>query len=112
MHACVSAGKINLVWTLATDCMHAAIDHNGVYLGASAVVFEEITYPITLEAIAYREALALAADLSLQDIYVASDCQTVMQEIKDRSNAGYAAIIQEISAWSSSLYFCSYVLQF
>jgi hypothetical protein len=48
--------------------------HDGVYLGASAIVYEGISNPSTLEVLACREALALAEDLGLSRIHIASDC--------------------------------------
>jgi hypothetical protein len=45
-----------------------------VFLGASAQVIHGMSDPDTLEAIACREALALARDLALNHIHVASDC--------------------------------------
>jgi len=45
-------------------------DNDGTYLGASAVVFVGITDPATLEALACREALALAEDLALERLFV------------------------------------------
>uniref|UniRef100_A0A453APT6 RNase H type-1 domain-containing protein n=1 Tax=Aegilops tauschii subsp. strangulata TaxID=200361 RepID=A0A453APT6_AEGTS len=52
----------------------AAICRNqGVFQGASAIVFKGIADPPTVEALAIREALALVEDLNLQSIHVASD---------------------------------------
>lgn len=45
-------------------------DDQGVFVGASAVVFEGITDPEILEALACSEALALATDLHLTKIKV------------------------------------------
>ncbi|XBI52671.1 hypothetical protein VPH35_035017 [Triticum aestivum] len=54
----------------------AAICRNqGVFQGASAIVFKGIADPPTVEALAIREALALVEDLNLQSIHVASDCK-------------------------------------
>jgi hypothetical protein len=50
-------------------------DANGVYQGASAIVFSGITGPITLEALACREARSLVEDLGVHKLCVASDCQ-------------------------------------
>jgi hypothetical protein len=44
------------------------ISIEGVYLGALALVFDGITNPGCLEALARREALDLAADLNLGSI--------------------------------------------
>jgi hypothetical protein len=46
---------------------------SGVFLGASAVVFHGQTTAETLEVLACREAIALARDLDVRQIKVASD---------------------------------------
>jgi hypothetical protein len=56
---------------------------NGVYLGASAIVVHGVTDPATLETLACREALALAEDLGIDQVFVASDCKTVVNDIKN-----------------------------
>jgi hypothetical protein len=63
-------------------------------LGASAVVFNDITDPATLETLACREAVALAEDLYLDRTFVVSDCKRrqlmisgmALQEGTDRSS--------------------------
>lgn len=55
----------------------------GEYLGASARVFLGITEPAALEALACREALALASDLGLNQAVIDSDCKEVLTNIKD-----------------------------
>jgi hypothetical protein len=52
----------------------------GVFVGASTTVFEGITNPEVLEALAVSEALSLGADLNRQHILVASDCANVVGE--------------------------------
>ena len=52
------------------------------YLGGSATVFAGIDDPGTLEALACREALMLANDLQLDNLKIASDCKTVIEDIK------------------------------
>ena len=56
-------------------------DSNGSCLGASSLVVDKITDPVSLEALACRDALALAEDLALPRILVASDCKTVVSHI-------------------------------
>lgn len=86
----------------------AAISRNqdGVFQGASTVVFPNISCPTTLEAMAVREALALSEDLYNQHIHVASDCKIVVDEVKSGSCARYGANIREIR--ESSSVFISY----
>lgn len=57
---------------------------------------QSISDPSSLEALACPEGLALADDLSLSRIVVASDCQVVMNEIEQGSTGAYGAIIREI----------------
>ena len=54
-------------------------DSTGLYLGSSLVVYAGITDPTLLEAFACREALALAEDLGIQMMHVASDCEEVVK---------------------------------
>ena len=64
--------------------------------------------PATLEAMAIREGLDLAADLHIQQIQLASDCKGVIEEIQSGSAATYGAIIKEIKQQHST--FISYIL--
>ena len=88
----------------------AAICRNrdGLYLGDSSVVFRGITDPTTLKALAVREAMALAKDLNLQDIHVASDCKVVVDDMKLGGGAAYGAIIHEIIEYSIILNSCNF----
>uniref|UniRef100_A0A453ANK3 RNase H type-1 domain-containing protein n=1 Tax=Aegilops tauschii subsp. strangulata TaxID=200361 RepID=A0A453ANK3_AEGTS len=71
-------------------------DQFGMYLGSSAVVFQGINDPLILETYACREALALADDLAVQTICVASDCQGVVNDINKGTGGPNAAIVHEI----------------
>jgi hypothetical protein len=71
--------KINVDATFAKTTCKGAIgivcrSRDGTYMGVSAVVFDGLTHPGTLEALACREALDLASDLPLGLILIASDC--------------------------------------
>jgi ribonuclease HI len=79
-------------------------DSNGVYQGASSIVIRGVTDPLTLEAIACREALALADDLGVNRIHVASDCKVVIDDIIGGTNGRYGAIILEIKERASRLH--------
>ena len=68
----------------------------GKYLGASAVRHTGINDPATLEALACREALSLALDLSLSHVLVASDCKEVVADIHKGTGGLYASIVKEI----------------
>lgn len=71
-------------------------DANGVYLGASSVVFEGLTHPATLEAIACSEAMSLASDLNLTRVQIATDCLQVVRNVKEANPCSYGVIIKEI----------------
>jgi hypothetical protein len=69
---------------------------NGQYMGSSAVVFEGITDPWCLEAMACREAIALAEDLCRGEIMVALDCLEVIKGLEGQSLGLSSHILQEI----------------
>ena len=71
-------------------------DKAGAFLGASARVFEGLTDPPSLEAQACNEALALAQDLKLSHMVIASDCMQVVTDIKGSTLSSYALVIDEI----------------
>jgi hypothetical protein len=76
-------------------------DNTRNYLGASVIVFSGITDPATLKSLACREALALAKDLGINRIYVASNCKTVVSDIKCGSKVRYGSFIKLLSKKSS-----------
>jgi hypothetical protein len=80
-------------------------------LGASAIVIQGSTDPSTLESLACREALALAEDLGIGRVLVASDCQTVVKEIMTGSRCRYGSIIEEIKSRSTLLHECSLIFE-
>ncbi|KAK1606371.1 hypothetical protein QYE76_030044 [Lolium multiflorum] len=76
---------------------------SGVFQGASAVVFEGITHPGCLEALACREGVALATDLNMGATMVASDCLEVVQGLRQGKNLGlFSHILQETEAMAKS----------
>ncbi|KAE8795567.1 F-box/WD-40 repeat-containing protein [Hordeum vulgare] len=66
-------------------------DHNDMFMRVSTLAFRDIVDPATLEALAIREALALADDLYLRRIQVASDCKVVVQELTKDNSGTYGA---------------------
>lgn len=72
-------------------------------------VQKETGDPMMLETFACSEALALADDLDIQNMVVASDCLEVVKDINKGTGGPNAAIIQEIAARISSY---MYVLVF
>jgi hypothetical protein len=108
--------KLNVDAAVLNDNIGAAAvvcrDINGAFLGASAITFKHIHNPVTLEALAVREALAIAEDLYLQQIHVASDCKKVVDDIKRGSSAEHAAIILEITDRSRLFIACNITHEF
>jgi ribonuclease HI len=68
----------------------------GLFLGASSLKIQGIADPPTLEAIACREAIALAQDLNLQQITVATDSSTVVNDMVRPYVGRYSTMIPEI----------------
>jgi ribonuclease HI len=108
--------KINVDGAFSRDGATAAAaafcrDDNGQYVGASAIVVANIADPATVEALACREWLALAADLNLSTISVVSDCQMVVADISQGTRGAYSAIIQEIKERKSSFTSCHFMYE-
>ena len=71
--------KINVDAAVSKNSRIASVaavarDEAGLFLEASAVVSQGITDPETMEVLAFREGLALAHDLVLHRVRLASDC--------------------------------------
>ena len=62
----------------ATICL----DHLGNYMGSSSMSYLGINGVPTLEALACREALALAKDLDISRVLVSSNCAIVINDIE------------------------------
>ena len=76
-----------------------ARDESGMFLGASAVVIQGANNPETLEVAACREGMALASDLYLQRVKLASDCANVIRSIRDGEMLGaYGQVVREMKA--------------
>jgi ribonuclease HI len=73
-----------------------AQDRDGVFWGASVIMFLGRTEPETLEALACWEALALARDIDVRNIQVMSDCINVITNLEQGTMGVYAHIIREI----------------
>jgi ribonuclease HI len=74
---------------------------NGEFLGASCLTVHGISDPSVLEAMACREALALAQDLQLRRIVVATDCLSVVNHISTAYAGKYSRVLDEIKVVSS-----------
>ncbi|KAK1683351.1 hypothetical protein QYE76_044199 [Lolium multiflorum] len=68
----------------------------GTFMGASTLTISGLDNPATLEAVACREALALAQDLSLSHVCVASDCLEVIRNLQQPYMGAYSMIVDEI----------------
>ena len=68
----------------------------GQFMGASALTLSGDYSPATLEAMACREALALAQDLDLRKICVASDCLEVINNLHQPYFGVYGGVTMEI----------------
>ena len=89
------SGGVAAVGAVARDAM-------GGFLGASGLVIKGILDPETMEAEACREGIALAKDLYLTNLRLASDCQTVIRRINGGDTLGkYGQIVCEIKDTST-----------
>lgn len=59
---------------------------------------EDVTDPESLEAMACREGLALASDLLLRHIRLATDCLGVVRSLREEGMGPYGHIVREIKA--------------
>ena len=73
------------------------------------IVFNNIDDPATLEALAIREGLALAEDLNLHQLQLASDCEGVVRDVRRGTAAEFGAIINEIKLDLLSFNSCNIV---
>jgi hypothetical protein len=102
-HGCV---KLNVDAAVAKNKPDGAVEvvcrsESGVFLGASSISIPGISDPFVLEALACREALALALDLQLRSITVAMDCLAVVSDMSRPYAECYSSVLQEIKETSS-----------
>ncbi|TVU13128.1 hypothetical protein EJB05_40840, partial [Eragrostis curvula] len=74
----------------------------GQFIAASVMVVPNITEPETLEAMACLEAIALAEDCNIRKMTVASDCISVIRNIKEMPRCPYMMVLQDICERSKS----------
>ena len=72
------------------------------FLGASAVAMEGVLDLETAEALTCREGLALANDLMVQKVQIATDCADVVKNMCGRGMSPHGHIIREIKAEMAS----------
>jgi ribonuclease HI len=82
---------------------------NGDLLGASVMVVKGIADPATLEAIACREALALAADLQVTRLRIATDCLEIINSLDDNYMGHFSSIMKEVKSRVASFAHVSFV---
>lgn len=70
--------------------------YDGTYQGSSVLACPGVFDPATLEALACREALSLAADLQLQHCLISSDCLEVVNAINKGGRPSYVSVLMEI----------------
>ncbi|KAE8784827.1 hypothetical protein D1007_41583 [Hordeum vulgare] len=85
----------------------------GVLLGASAVVIPGMIDPEVLEAHACREAIALAEDMMISKVRIASDCLRVVNEMKEQAHRGaHCMILNDIQGRMSSFRSCVFIHEY
>lgn len=99
--------KINVDAALSKNSSTIAVaavarDEAGIFQGASALVVAGVSSPEIAEAMAGREGLALAQDLGMQKITVASDCTSVVCNIQRPGMGLYGHIVREIKVEMAS----------
>jgi hypothetical protein len=88
-----------------------ARDTSDAFLDASAVAMRGATDPEALEALACREGLALATDLLLRRVRVASDCQNAIRSIYGHGRGAYGHIVMELKARATEFQEVQFVLE-
>jgi hypothetical protein len=76
--------------------LYVAREKLGVFLGASAVVFNGITSPRILEALACREGITVADDLDVGPMHLATGCLNVVKGLRDGDLGEYSSILLEV----------------
>ena len=79
-------------------------------MGSSALSIYGLHDPATLEVIACREALALAADLNVHQFVISSDSKQAVGDINSGAKGGYGAIIKEIKLHALA-FNCSFIFE-
>lgn len=70
-------------------------DCDGAYLDSSVLVIRGLLDPAAVEAITCQEALALAKDLGVRKLLVASDSKVVVGHIQHGDRGNYEGVIKE-----------------
>ena len=99
--------KVNVDAALSKNMNVAAMavvarDEKGKFQGGSVIVLDGVSSPETAEAMACREGCALASDLGLQKIRIATDCANVVTAIHGPGMGPCGHIVREIKAGMAS----------
>ena len=86
-------------------------DSQGHYLGSKAMKIPGMNDPATLEALACREAMALALDLGLTHVEIACDNKGVVGDINQRIGGNYVAVVKEINPTLNQFYQCTFIFE-
>jgi ribonuclease HI len=81
----------------------------GEFLGASSMVLKGLSDPETLDALACREGLSVAADILLQRVRVTTDCQNMIRSIEGAGRGSYGHLVQELNARRNDLQMVQFV---
>jgi len=65
-------------------------------------MMEGVSDPETVETLARREGLALACDFMLRKVRIATDCATIVKNMRGLGMSPYGHIIREIKAGMAS----------
>jgi ribonuclease HI len=69
-------------------------------MGASTLTVDGITSPIVLEALACREALALALDINASRLTIVTDCLAIVNDLSRQFVGSYSMVLEEIKETS------------
>ena len=95
--------KVNVDATLSKNSDIVAMaavarDGAGAFMGASALVMKGISDPETAEVLACREGLALAADLMIRRVRIATDCACAVRSMAGPGMGRYGHVIRVMKA--------------
>jgi ribonuclease HI len=68
----------------------------GEFMGTSALTILGISDSAVMEALACREAMALAQDLNLQNITVETDCLSLITALEQPYAASFSKVLEEV----------------
>lgn len=91
----------------------AAVCRNwvGLYLGSSSITLNHMSEIPTLETLACREAQALASDVNIQRILIASDSATVIKDIAEGARGQNVTVIRELIARKDNFHACHFMYE-